>query len=48
MALDRRKSGMILLAGAALVAVLGWAWSDGGERPVGPQSAPAMLPGGGQ
>jgi hypothetical protein len=28
-----------------LVAVLGWAWLDGGERPVSPQIAPAVLPG---
>ncbi len=29
---------------ALLAALLGWAWHDGGERPLTPMSAPAMLP----
>jgi hypothetical protein len=31
--------GLALLAG-----LLAWAWNDGGERPLAPMSAPAMLP----
>jgi hypothetical protein len=46
--LDRRKSVLVLSVLLALTALLGWAWADGGERPLTPQSAPAMLPGGGQ
>ncbi len=45
MALDRRKSVVVLGVLLALVVVLGWGWADGGERPLSPQSAPAMLPG---
>ncbi len=36
-----------MMAGAALLllgALLLWAWLDGGERALSPQSAPAMLP----
>ena len=36
-----------LFAAAALLLVgtlLLWAWRDGGERPLSPHSAPAMLP----
>ncbi len=44
-ALDRRKSIGLMVALAVLVGVLGWAWVDGGERPVSPQYAPAVLPG---
>ncbi len=48
MALDRRKSVLLIGVGAVLAALLGWAWVDGGERPLSPQSVPAMLPGAGQ
>lgn len=44
-AVEVRKSW--LFAAAALVllgALLGWAWSDGGLRPLSPQSVPANLP----
>jgi hypothetical protein len=44
-ALDRRKSIGLMAVIAVLTAVLGWAWLDGGERPVSPQYAPAVLPG---
>jgi hypothetical protein len=47
-ALDRRKSVMLIAAGLVLAGLLGWAWRDGGERPLSPQSAPALLPGAGQ
>ncbi|HOB14423.1 MAG TPA: hypothetical protein PKN09_09280 [Novosphingobium sp.] len=43
--MDRRKSIVLIGALAALGAVLAWAWSDGGLRPVTPQDVPAMLPG---
>jgi hypothetical protein len=39
---------MLLAAAGLLAAVLGWAWADGGERPLSPQTAPAALPGAGQ
>lgn len=48
MALNRRKSVMMVAAALLLAAGLGWAWVDGGERPLAPMSAPAMLPGGAQ
>ena len=48
MALDRRKSVFVLGALLALVVLLGWAWADGGERPLTPQSKPALLPGDGR
>lgn len=48
MALNRRKSVMMVAAALLLAAVLAWAWADGGERPLAPLSAPAMLPGGAQ
>lgn len=44
-AFDRRKSIGLMAGVAVLAAVLGWAWLDGGERAVSPQSAPAVLPG---
>jgi hypothetical protein len=44
-ALDRRKSIGLMAVIAVLAALLGWAWLDGGERPVSPQYAPAVLPG---
>jgi hypothetical protein len=47
-ALDKRKSILVLGALLALTVLLGWAWADGGERALTPQSAPAMLPGAGQ
>lgn len=48
MALDRRKSVWVLSVLLALTVLLGWAWADGGERPLNSQSVPAMLPEGGQ
>ena len=40
-----RKSWLIGAAALALLgALLVWAWLDGGERPLSPQSASAMLP----
>ena len=40
-----RRGWLISAAALAVVgAVLLWAWSDGGERPLSPLSAPAMLP----
>ena len=40
-----RTSWMIAAAGlAALGLLLGWAWRDGGLRPLSPQSEPATLP----
>jgi hypothetical protein len=47
-ALDKRKSVLVLAALLVLVVLLGWAWADGGERPLTPHGAPAMLPGSGQ
>ena len=45
MAVEVRKSCMIAGAGlAALGAMLGWAWHDGGARPLSAQVEPAMLP----
>ncbi len=32
------------MAALLLAAVLGWAWQDGGLRPLTPQSEPALLP----
>jgi hypothetical protein len=43
-ALDRRKPVIVALVLLGLAGLLGWAWADGGERPLTPQSAPAMLP----
>lgn len=39
-----------LLAGGAIVvlALLGWAWNDGGERPLRPISQAVTLPGAAQ
>ncbi len=45
MALNRRKSVVMVAVALLLAAGLGWAWVDGGERPLAPLSAPAMLPG---
>ena len=45
MALGYRRGwvwGAVVLA--LIAAVLGWAWNDGGERPITAMSAPAMLP----
>ena len=38
--------GALIGGGAvlALAAVLGWAWQDGGERPLAELEAPALLP----
>ena len=45
MAVEVRKSWIMAGGGFALVcAVLGWAWADGGQRPLTPRSEPAMLP----
>ena len=48
MAVELRKSWLFaaaaLAALAALGALLAWAWADGGERPLSPQSVPATLP----
>ena len=45
MAVDVRKSWMIAGVGLALLcALLGWAWFDGGARPLSAQVQPAMLP----
>lgn len=44
MALSGRRSVWVMIALLALVALLGWAWADGGERPLSEQSAPALLP----
>ncbi len=45
MAVEVRKSWMIAGAGlAALGMLLGWAWFDGGARPLRAQAEPAMLP----
>ena len=43
-ALDRRKSVMVALVLFGLAGLLGWAWTDGGARPLTPQSVPALLP----
>ena len=44
-AVEVRKSWMIAGVGlAALGAVLGWAWFDGGARPLSAQAESAMLP----
>ena len=44
-AVEMRKSWMIAAAGlAALGLLLGWAWSDGGLRPLSQLSVPATLP----
>ncbi len=45
MALNRRKSVLMVVAAIVVAAGLVWAWVDGGERPLAPLSAPAMLPG---
>ncbi len=40
-----RKGWFFAAAGGLLVAaLLGWAWSDAGLRPLTPQTAPATLP----
>ena len=45
MAVEVRKSWMITGVGLALLgAALGWAWFDGGARPLSAQAPPAMLP----
>ena len=45
MGTDWRKGGVIAGAGTVLLGVLlGWAYYDGGTRPVTLQSAPALLP----
>ena len=45
MAVEVRKSWMIAGVGLALLgAALGWAWFDGGVRPLSAQTPPAMLP----
>ena len=45
MAVGLRKSWLFAAAALlALAALLGWAWSDGGMRPLSPQTAPAVLP----
>ena len=45
MAVGLRKSWLFAAMALALLGVLlGWAWSDGGIRPLSPQSVPAMLP----
>jgi len=44
-ALSGRKSVLGFAVVLIVAAVLGWAWNDGGERPVSPQIAPATLPG---
>lgn len=36
---------MLALVGAAIAAVLGWAWIDGGKRPLHPIAEPVSLPG---
>jgi hypothetical protein len=43
-ALVGRKSVIVALLLLGLVVLLGWAWADGGERPLAPQSGPALLP----
>jgi hypothetical protein len=44
-AVQVRRSWILALGGAALLAaLLGWAWSDAGLRPLTPQSEPALLP----
>ncbi len=45
MAVEFRKSLVIAGVGMALLcALLGWAWLDGGARPLSAQTEPAMLP----
>ena len=45
MAVGLRKSWLIAAMALALLGVLLiWAWSDGGMRPLSPQTAPALLP----
>ncbi|MEQ1495965.1 MAG: hypothetical protein ABL912_09450 [Novosphingobium sp.] len=46
--MDRRKSIGVALLLLGLASLLGWAWADGGERPLALQSVPAMLPEGGR
>lgn len=49
---ERARVGFVmrkgwLIGGAAVLllsVLLLWAWLDGGERPLSPHSAPAMLP----
>jgi HAMP domain-containing protein len=44
-AVEVRKGWMLGGLGLALLAaMLLWAWQDGGERPLEPIEAPAMLP----
>ncbi len=44
-ALGMRREWVIAAAlGCALIAVLGWAWADGGKRPVRLLSQPVVLP----
>ena len=45
MAVGLRKSWLFAAMALALLGVLVfWAWSDGGIRPLSPQTAPARLP----
>ena len=45
MSVEVRKSWKIAGAGfTALCALLGWAWHDGGARPLRALAEPAMLP----
>ena len=45
MAVQVRRSWILAGGGVLLLAALiGWAWSDAGLRPLTPQSAPAVLP----
>lgn len=44
-AVEVRKSWMVAGAGlVSLCALLGWAWHDGGARPLRALAVPAMLP----
>ena len=45
MAVGLSKSWLFAAMALALLgALIIWAWSDGGTRPLSPQTAPAMLP----
>ena len=45
MALKWRKEWMLAVLGIlALGALLGWAWADGGERPLKPMAETVVLP----